>query len=226
MKKVLLANGLKGLFPEKGSILGRADLEVFTVSTNDEILKVHREKKGDLIITQLDLPGITTEELFTVIRKSEDLREVSAVIVCKDTLAHRERCKRCRANAVITTPVDPDLLHLQTQRFLNIPPRQSYRAALAVAIQGKFKDRPLPFQTEDISAGGMLIRAREPLSKGDSIFFSFFLPDGTHISGYGEIARVVWHTAAPDTFLYGIRFTTIDLAERSAIETAVEKMRS
>ena len=108
MKKVLLANGLKGLFTEKGSFLDRADIQVFTAASNEEALKIHSRERVDLIVTQLDLPGIRIEELFSAIRNDKELRKVSTIIICKDTLAHRERCKKCRANAVFTLPVDTD----------------------------------------------------------------------------------------------------------------------
>ena len=224
MKKVLLANGLKGLFTERGSFLARADIQVFTADTNEEAMMIHGREHVDLIIMQLDLPGIRIEDLFTAIRKDRELRKVSTIIICKDTLAHRDRCKICRANAVFTLPVDAALLALKAQQFLHVAPRKLYRAPLAVGIQGRFKNRPLPFSTENISARGMLIRTEEPLSKGDGIFFSFFLPDGTHVSGYGEIARI--DQLATGAFHYGIKFTDVALADSSAIEAVVKKYRS
>ncbi len=223
MKKIVVAKEAINLLSEKNNYLERADIAVFPAATNDEVLRIHRQENADLIITHLDLPGVKTEELFAIIRASEGLRDVSTIILCKDTLAHRERCKRCNANAVFTMPVDETLFHLKIQQFLNVAPRKSYRAALAVAIQGSFKDKPHPFWTENISSRGMLFRSGEPLSKGDGIFFSFFLPDGTHVSGYGEIARVDKPAAEPETFLYGIKFTNIDPGVQIAIEAVVEK---
>ncbi len=223
MKKVLLAKDIETLFVKKSGFLGRGDIKVFTAVTNDEMLKIHRREKVDLIITQLDLPGIKSEELFSIIRKSDELRDVATIIICKDTLAHRARCRQCRANAVFTAPADVPLLYIKAHQFLDIAPRKSYRAALAVGIQGKFRDKPQPFWTENISASGMLIRSEEPLSKGDGAFFSFFLPDGTHVSGYGEITRAERLATTPDTFLYGIKFTNIDPAVKAAIEAAVKK---
>lgn len=225
MQKILVAKELKNLLTEKNNFLERADIAIFFAATNDEVLKLHRKEGADLIVTQLDMPGIRTEELFTIIRESETLRDVSTIIVCRDTLAHRERSKRCNANAVFTMPVDAALLHMKIQQFLNIAPRKSYRAALAVAIQGSFRDRPQPFWTENISSRGMLFRSEEPLSKGDGIFFSFYLPDGTHVSGYGEIARVDKPATKPEAFLYGIKFTNIDPVIQLAIEAVVEKKK-
>ena len=224
MKKILLADGLRDLFTEKGSFLDRADITLFTAATNDAALMIHERERVDLIVTKLDLPGTTIEDFFSVLRNDEELRKVSTIIVCNDTLAQRERCKRCRANAVFTMPVDTAMLALKVQQFLNVMPRKLYRAPLAIGIQGRFKDRPLPFWTENISAGGMLIRTEEPLAKGDGVFFSFFLPDGTHISGYGEIARV--DQSAAGSYHYGIKFTNVSPDDSSAIELAIKKIRS
>ncbi len=220
-KKVLVAKQLEDLFQESG-FFSRSGIVQLRAGTNDELLQLHSWEKADLIVTQLDMPGMPSEELFSIIRNSEELRDVSAILVCKDTLDQRERCKQCSANAVFTTPVDATLLYLKMQQFLNVAPRKDYRAMLAVAIQGRFRDRPLPFSTENISSNGMLIRSQEPLAKGDGIFFSFFLPAGTHISGYGEIVRVV-KLRATASFLYGIRFTNLDPDMTAAIHAAIRK---
>lgn len=223
MKRVLIANDLRDLFREKSSFFDRAEIKIFTAATNDEALNICRKEEIDLIVTLLDAPGMRSEELFTIIRASRELRAVSTIIVCEDTLANRERCKQCRPNAVVPLPVDPLLLSLKMHQVLNIAPRIRYRAALAVAIEGKFKNNPLQFWTENISASGMLIRADEPLTTGEGIFFSFFLNDGTHVSGYGEITRVVRQPAAPHTFQYGIKFTNIAPRDRSVIEAVVKR---
>jgi CheY-like chemotaxis protein len=223
MVKVLLARNLESLFMIKNSFLNRADIQVFTAETNGDILKIHRQEHADLIATRLDMPGMKCEELFSSIRNSPELRAVSTILVCEDTLDYRERCKQCKVNAVFTLPVDSARLHLQVQQFLDVAPRMFYRAALAVAISGKFKNQPLPFRTENISASGMLISAAEPLAKGDGIFFSFFLSDGAHVSGYGEIIRVELQATTPESFLYGIKFTNIDPEVRSTIDAIAKR---
>jgi c-di-GMP-binding flagellar brake protein YcgR len=145
------------------------------------------------------------------------------VIVCRDTLDQRERCKKCKANAVFTLPVDTILLHLKVHQYLNATRRKNYRAAVAVGIQGSFKDKPQLFWTENISTGGILVRSEERLEKGEGIFVSFFLPDGTHVSGYGEITRVASDKNSPGMRLYGIRFTSISPADAAAIDAFINK---
>ena len=223
MKRVLIAEDLRDLIPEEGSFFDRSEIAVRAAATSDEMLRICRMEKVDLIVTQLDQPGLNCEEFFATIRASADLKQISTIILYTDTLANRERCKVCSPNAVITLPVEPALLYLKVQKFLNIAPRMYYRAALAVAIAGEFKNTPLQFWTENISATGMLIRAEEPLAAGDGIFFSFFLANGSHVSGYGEISRVEQKGADPDTYLFGVRFTNISPTVRAAIEAAIRK---
>jgi len=222
MKKVLIANGLKDLFRQKGSFFDRAEIMVRTAATNDEMLRICRDDEITVIVTQLDLPGLSCEEFFKIIRTSEDLKRISTIILYTDTLANRERCKECGPNAIVTLPAEPALLYLKVQQFLNIAPRMNFRAALAVAIAGEFKNTPLQFWTENISTNGMLIRAEEPLAMGDGIFFSFFLPDGTHVTGYGEITRVEKQDATTHAYLFGVKFTNIAPNVRSAIEAAAK----
>ena len=120
MKKILLTNDIKKLFTEQSNFLDRSDITVVTAATNAELLKIHRKENVDLIVSQLEAPGIKSEKIFEIIRKNDDLRKVSVIIICKDTLANRERCKLCHANEVFTIPVDLALLFIKMQQLLNI----------------------------------------------------------------------------------------------------------
>ncbi len=225
MGKILIADHLKKLYLTGSTFLDRGHIKVITAATNDEMLKAHREEKADLIVTQFDMPGIKTEELFDSIRRDKDLQGVSVIIICRDTPDNRERCKQCGISAIFTIPVDTALLHARMQELLNIAPRKSYRVALTVAVEGKSKDRQFLYHTENISATGMLIKADEDaLAEGDLISLSFYLPDGTHVEAHGEIQRVLRQAAdAPDGRFYGIKFTQLGLPARAAIETVVKK---
>lgn len=223
MKKVLIANDLKHLFMEKDSFLNREDITIFTAETNDEALKIHIEEKVDLIVTKLDQPGLRSEELFKIINQSRELREVLTIVIRDSTLFHRERCKRCGAHAVFTNPIDIALLHLKIHQFLDVAPRQSYRVALNVAVEGKFNNRPFLYRTENISATGMLIKAEEIFVQGDQLSLSFYLPDGTRVSARGEVMRIIKQGNAPGACQYGIKFMDIAPSVQSLIDTFIKK---
>ncbi len=223
LKKIIIASNLLNLLEGHGGFLNRADVKVFTVDTNEDLLKIHAKERAKVLIMPLDMPGVSIEKFFAVLKAHEILRDVSTIIICKATLDQRERCKKCKPNAVFTTPVDKVLLHLKVQQFINVVHRKSYHAAVAVAIPGSFKSKPQLFWTENISTGGILVRSEEHLEKGEGIFVSFFLPDGTHVSGYGEISRIAPDIKNPQMYLYGIRFTSIDVADTAAIESYINK---
>lgn len=220
-RKVLFAADLSALFLEKSSFFDRSDIILFAAQTTDDVLKLHDEEKLDLIVSHLSMKGTASEKLFGAIRMDDRLKDVSVIMICRDTSADRERCRQCSANAVFTVPVDIGLFQEKAQQLLNIAPRKSYRAIMAVGIQGKFRDKPQPFWTVNISESGMLIRSEEPLAKGDTLFFSFFLPKGAHAGGYGTISRVIQVTRVPSVYHYGVRFTEMDADTRAAIAASI-----
>jgi CheY-like chemotaxis protein len=223
MKKILTSNALKRLYLEDEAQIDRADISVITADTNDEVLKIHREKKADLIVTRIDQPGMRCEQLFDAIRQDVELRKVSTIIICEDNVIHQARCKQCGANAVFSMPVDKAGLISKVLQLLDVAPRRPYRVTLNVAVEGKFNNKPFLHRTEDISATGMLIKAKIVLGRGDHISFSFYLPGGMRVSARGEVERIVKHASEPDVCLYGIKFINMDPATRSAIESFVSR---
>jgi c-di-GMP-binding flagellar brake protein YcgR len=107
------------------------------------------------------------------------------------------------------------------QRFITIAPRQSYRVALNIAVDGKFKDLPFLCHTENISSTGMLIRTALDLAPGDRISCSFYLPQGAKVIVQGELARTVIQTAGSKESFYGVRYTDISMETKTLIEAYV-----
>lgn len=225
IKKVLIANDLISLYRKKDSFLDRAVIKVLTAASNDAFLKIHEKEKVDLIVTPLDMPGsINSEQLFEQIRQRQELRNVSIIIICEDTPDHRERSKKCGANAVFTKPVDIDLLQVKIRQLLNVAPRQSYREVLDIVnIEGKLGDRSFFGHVENISANGMLIKTEEIFSTGDQIYFSFFLPDDIQIRVRGQVVRLIRQSPEIHVSQYGIQFTDITPQMKSAIEMYVKE---
>jgi DNA-binding response OmpR family regulator len=68
MKKVLIAKPLYELIGKEKSFLRRADIRVTAVPTNDDLLASCRAEPPDLIISQLDLSGRDSAEVFEALR--------------------------------------------------------------------------------------------------------------------------------------------------------------
>ena len=223
MKKLLITRDLKIELMKGMNILQRAEIAVVTAATNEEILKEHVTENADLIITKLDMPGLTSESLVHTIRLGQSMRKVSIILVCEDTPAERGRCSACGVNAVITRPADPALFAQKVHELLDVPPRRSYRVVLNAVVDGKHSDRPFLCSSLNISTHGMLIRSAQNLSPGDQISLSFYLPDDTHISVSGEIVRAVKEASGSVDNQYGIRFVSPAPGVKAAIEAFIDK---
>ncbi len=222
-KKILISEDLQPMLLQQQDVFSRSDIAFFPVTSNDEILKIHFLEKVNLIVTRLNMPGLRTEELFTIIRQTPDLQHVSILMLHDDTISQRELSRQCRCNAIMIMPVAADALHRKTQELLNVPARQTYRVVLNVAVDGMFGNKPFMCRMENISATGMLIKTEQKFETGMTISCSFYLPDGTRVSTRGEFVRTVAQHGQQVENLYGIKFTDTLFEDKKAIERFVAK---
>jgi CheY-like chemotaxis protein len=223
MKKIMIAQDINKILQQKNSFLQRADIKVFTAASNDEALKIHREERVHLIITQLDMPGMASEQFCSLVREDPELRAVSVIMICTNNRAEIEKSSRCRANAVILRPVNPALLLAKAQQLLDISWRETYRVLLSLTVDGNAKDTPFFCRSQNISTSGMLIETDKTLPHGDRVICSFFLPDSMRIQAAGEIVRIPQQATGSTVKQYGIKFLTLTPEARQALEAFVEK---
>ena len=223
MKNLLIAQDLKPLMLDTMSFLQRSDIDVRTAASNEDILRHHLESAAHLIVTRPGLPGMACETLFNIIRRGESMKRVSLLLLSDGSPLHTEIARRCSANAVVTKPVDTGLFASRVRELLDVPPRQSYRVLLNITVEGRHNNRPVMCNSVNVSTGGMLVRAKEAIAKGDRIVCSFYLPDGRKVSAQGEVARSFRQNDAPDVTFYGIRFRSFDPGSEAAIAAFVER---
>jgi CheY-like chemotaxis protein len=223
MKKILIADVLKSLLAKETSFLDRANVKVFTAPTNDDLLAVHRAEQVNLIISQLDMPGMKSDQLYAAIRNDGELRKVSLIMLCNGRPGDREQAERCTANAVLTQPVDSALLLKKAQDLLDISWRESYRVLLSVNITGTSKDSAFFCRSENISTTGLLVETDRVLKEGDRVVCSFFLPGARQIVAPGEIVRSLNSAQKAGQRRYGVKFDKLTPEAKSAIEAFVAK---
>lgn len=225
MKKVLIAEALKAHLTRDKSFLNRANVKLFIAATNDDILAVHRAESVDLIISQLGMPGMKDDRLYTSIRKDGVLRKVSLIILCDGKPGERELAERCTANVVMTQPVDTALLLEKAQDLLEISWRESYRVLLSVSVSGMSSESAFFCRSVNISATGLLVETDRALKEGDRVVCSFFLPGSRQIVAPGEVVRSNEASEKAGQRRYGVKFGRLTAEARSAIEAFVSKKR-
>ena len=221
MKKVLLVNDLDTFIEKERTILNRSDVKIFTASSSEEALALHRKEKFDLIIADLDLPGTSGDKLCSTIRNDEELKYVSFIIVCRGSEADLHRVTRCKANAHVTKPIRPLQFLESVSKLLDVPERKSYRVLLKATVNGKFGDKPFFCSSQDISATGLLLEADKALERGDVMTCSFFLPGAERVETDAEVMRAVKNEEGK--LRYGVRYIGLNPAYKAAIEAFIEK---
>ncbi|TAL25179.1 MAG: response regulator, partial [Nitrospirae bacterium] len=209
MKKILIPADIKKLIKKQKSFLDRSHLKIFTMTSNEEAFNIHCAEKANLIITKFDMPGMSSEIFCSLIREDRKLQDVSIILICNNSKADIERTSRCKANAIVTMPLDRTIFLEKAHQLLNISRRESCRIPLSVRISGKHKNRPFLCHLENISSSGILFETDNKLAGGDIMSCSFFLPNSKHIVADGEIVRVDKKEGEFDANRYGIRFSNI-----------------
>lgn len=225
MKNLLIAQDLRSSMLGAVRFLHRSDIKVHPAASNEELLRLHLELNANLIATHPALPGMACADLFGLIRRGETLKHVSILLLCDPTPLHQELARRCGANTVLTLPVDTALLADTVRQLLDVPPRRAYRVVLNIAAEGVYENRPFLCHTENISAGGMLIKAREPLAPGNEISCSFYLPGGTRVNATGRVVRADRKDAGADMMRYGISFLRLPAETAAAIAAFADEGR-
>jgi CheY-like chemotaxis protein len=210
------------ILEKERSFLDREGVKLFTAATNDDVLSIHRTERVDVIIADLHTPGMKLEALCSAIRSDEGLSKAAVIILRPDSAADRERSAQCKANAVLTLPMDPAQILEKVRQLLEISWRESYRVLVSVSVSGSSKDRSFFCRSGNISTTGMLIETEKIFSKGDRLACSFFLPDSAQIKANGEIVRVI-QTEGSKSCQYGVKFSELPAGAKSAIEVFVEK---
>lgn len=223
MKKILIAEDILRAANKERGLLRRSDIEVLRAGSNREALDIHKEEKADLIVVHLDAGELTGEELCSIIRDDEELRDVS-IIVASPEGPGDERSGRCRANSIIKTPLSSPELFERASRLLDIPSRATIRVPMGVKVQGAQANSPFVGFAENISATGMLFESEKVLWKGLRLFCSFFLPGDTQVKTEAEVVRVSTGKTEYDILQYGVRFRGLEEDLRAAIEEYVKEI--
>jgi CheY-like chemotaxis protein len=222
MKEIIIAEDVYALLRNEQSFLRRSDIRIFPSASNRDILAVHKDRKADLIISNLDEEDMNGEDLCAVIRGDDALRAVSIMLVCSGQEADLTRCVACNANAFISRPISTAVLLQEAHRLLNIAPRKSCRVPLSIKVDGIAHEKAFGGKAENISASGMLLWSAAKLQEGDAMQCSFALSGAKRLTAVAEVVRVLPDKNGKEIG-YGISFVDLSPEAAAAIESFAGK---
>jgi two-component system chemotaxis response regulator CheY len=220
MKKLLISDSLKPFIEKEKNILKNDDIKIFTASSGKDILDIHILEKVDLIITDLEMPEMDGDKICSLIRKDDNLKNVSFIITCDNDKSAISRCYSSRANAFITKPINSEELFDKLKKFLNVSKRKDIRVIFKVTIQGKVKEKYFYANSENVSMSGILFVTNEILEKGVTITCSFSIGRNL-ITTNGNVVRVERKSSYNN--YYGVQFINLSLPSKAKLENFIEK---
>ncbi len=221
MRKIIVIESLYPFLHDMSSVLTRQNIALFSASSAKELLELHTREHADLIIMDLDMPGMHGDEVCSAIRNDNALKSAFIIIACENDKAAIARCYACKANAFITRPVDAKDLFAKIKKFFaDVPERGNPRGIVEVIVRGKHKEDHFFALSENISISGILLDTYVNLQKGDLISCSFFLGE-EQVSCQGKVARVAVREDSEQR-QYGIHFTNLGPTEKLKIETLLK----
>ncbi len=210
MNKVLVigsGGGLTDGSPGYECLFDRGDTRLFTAATAEEGLRIHREEKVNLLVTELDLPDMGGDVLCSRIRRDQALRNVSVVIVCGNVPEEIRRAEGCGANRYLLKPVEPEQLDECVGKLLSVPARRDGRFLVRAQVYGVRGTSTLFCTSRNISVSGILLECDCLLAVGDRVSCMFFLPGSRQIKAVGVVVRTIRTSRVTSQF--GIRFVSL-----------------
>ncbi len=221
MKKVIISEDFHTFLEKEKNILTREEIIVFRAFTGEEVLKTHKLEHADLIMIDLDMPGMESDKVCMMIRKDGTLKNVSIIIACNNDKPAIVRCQECGANAYLTKPVQRDEMFRKIIKLLHVSRRKSLRVILYVAVKVHTKYEFFFANSENISSSGILFVTDRALEKGSKVMCSFYMGKNL-IEADGDIVRVV--KTEQGKYSCGMRFITIPQRAKEHIERYISQL--
>jgi DNA-binding response OmpR family regulator len=219
MKNILLVSHHEAFLERNRTLLNRAGFLIIAATSAKEALQLYREQPVDLVISMLNMPDMSGDQLCSAIRNGAGATGVPFILVCFDTDSAFARANECGANAWLTKPVHPERLLESVGRFLRIPTRRDYRAKLSGKVHGTRETLSFSGMTHNISVSGLLCETDACLKNADRISNLLVAIDSQQIVADGIVVRSESGTAG--MYNYGVQFTSIPQDSRDTIERFV-----
>ncbi len=111
MTTVLVADDSRTFIMYLSTILNRMDFEVIAVHNGLKAVETAKERKPDLIVLDIDMPGLNGKEVLKNIKEDPETSSIPVIMLTikGDDSAVKE-CLKLRCDAFLTKPVDPSRL--------------------------------------------------------------------------------------------------------------------
>jgi uncharacterized protein (TIGR02266 family) len=225
-KKILIVDDTR-LFRELEAVfLARAG-EVLTAASGEDGLQVARREMPDVIVADMDMPGMDGDTLCRAIKADRDLHATPVILVVgMDSAGEHARAVGAHADDILAKPLSRIQLNVAVARLLrDRSTRGLTRVGMASEVRVRLSraDSSAWGVARDLSRGGIFIESHGRLPVDTEVDLDFRLPNQN--APLRPTARVIWSGKHPKTGLpgMGLRFVRMDRTSTDRIDAFVHE---
>ena len=222
MKKTILMADDADIVVNLGrALFNREGCEVLTATDGEEALRICRERKPDIALIDLRMPGLDGLAILEALKNDGQTAEIPVVIFSGSTRPEEEeRCRKAGAVDFLTKPLRLEDLLKRTAKILKIPVRRHVRIPVQLEVFGLEQGEVFEGESRDVSRGGLFIATSSVLKVGAELKLRFRLPYQTRdLEVAGRVVREVPPMPARG---YGLEFVDADPEFMETIEKFIE----
>lgn len=214
-KSILIVDDSRLFLDLEGTFLVDSGYEILKAASGQEALETTRKHRPDLILLDLNMPGMEGDQVCRTIKGDPELKDITVIMItAADRQEDRVRCIQAGCDGYLTKTVNRSDLLSCVARGLNDSVRYETRLPMNIKVHYKVDDQTEEMGlTLNISANGMFIITELPPEVGTRLAVDFRLPEldeDFHIQ-----AEVVWNTFRTNRGMpvkgFGIRFERGDI---------------
>ncbi len=224
-RRVLVVGEVGRLLDSVVPVLRRTEFSVHRVDRLEEALALQCEQAFDLIVARVIEGEATIDSLIERLRAAHSASRRAGLLLLADrpNFEHARSFLGRGVNRVITLDSSPEEVLHSVADLIGSPPRLAVRTLAQLSVRVGFARQLALFQTENLSALGMLLRGDSEIPVGTHFDFELSLPgDPQAVVG---AAQVVWHTDPQRHGFagFGVRFVSFRGADGARLRAFLER---
>jgi CheY-like chemotaxis protein len=206
-------------------VLRRTEFSVHRVDQLHEALALPSQQAFDLVVVRVAEGEATIESFIKHVRAAHSASRRAGLLLLADRscLDHARTFLGRGVNRVIALDSSPEEVLHSVADLIGTPPRLALRTLAQLSVRVGWERQLALYQTENLSALGMLLRGDSEIPVGTHFDFELSLPGDPH--AVVGAAQVVWHTDPQRHGFagFGVRFVSFRGADGARLHAFLQR---
>jgi CheY-like chemotaxis protein/Tfp pilus assembly protein PilZ len=178
-KKILLSDNVELFMMLENTVFNRREFELITARCGQDILKLAKKEKPELIFMNQFMPDINGDLCCREIKGDDISAKIPVILVVPDTLKENaEKYKESGCNDILYKPIKRNVFLAVTRKYLCFLERVDDRFNARMKIKYCIMDQEIHYSySVDMNSGGLFLETENPPMVNTPLDLEFQLPD-------------------------------------------------